>query len=211
VSTTLDDASAALSLTMVRVMKLFQAMRHHAPRAHPGVDAGAYPVLFNLAAGPKRVSELAECVHSDISTVSRQASTLVGLGIAQKVTDPDDGRAQLITVTDDGRALVERIKEQRSRWFAAMLHDWDPQDVAAFTTYLDRFAGALEDSRARALTGAAGTPADTPADTPAGTPDTAATAVGGTPVSGTRVSGTGVSGTGTPVASPAADTTTQES
>ena len=95
------DAASTLSLTIVRVMKLFHGTRQHAPRYHPGLDAGAYPVLFNLATGPKRVSELAECVHSDISTVSRQASTLVALGIAKKVTDPSDGRAQVITITDE--------------------------------------------------------------------------------------------------------------
>lgn len=145
------DAASTLSLTIVRVMKLFHGTRQHAPRYHPGLDAGAYPVLFNLATGPKRVSELAECVHSDISTVSRQASTLVALGIAKKVTDPSDGRAQVITITDEGESLVELIKDERSRWLQAMLADWSPEDVAGFTAYLDRFGRALEASRARAM------------------------------------------------------------
>jgi DNA-binding MarR family transcriptional regulator len=154
------DAASTLSVTVVRVMKLMQGMRQHAPRYHPGLDAGAYPVLFNLAAGPKRVSELADCVHSDVSTVSRQTSTLVGLGIARKVTDPADGRAQVITITDEGEALVARIKAERSRWFQGMLADWSPEDIASFTAYLDRFGDALEASRARAI--AAGTTNPTP-------------------------------------------------
>jgi DNA-binding MarR family transcriptional regulator len=152
------DAASTLSVTVVRVMKLIQGMRQHAPRYHPGLDAGAYPVLFNLATGPKRVSELAECVHSDVSTVSRQASTLVGLGIAKKVTDPADGRAQVITITDEGETLLERIKADRSRWFQGMLADWSPEDVASFTAYLDRFGDALEAARARAIAQGGTTP-----------------------------------------------------
>ena len=111
------DAAADLSLSLIRIMKLFQSMRHHAPRLHPAVEASAYPVLFNLHAGPKRVSELADCVHSDVSTVSRQATAIVSHGLAEKVTDPADGRAQVITLTPEGIALLERIKDQRARWF----------------------------------------------------------------------------------------------
>jgi DNA-binding MarR family transcriptional regulator len=143
------DAAADLSLTLVRVMKLFQGMRQHAPRLHSAVDATAYPMLFNLHAGPKRVSELADCVHSDVSTVSRQTTALVGHGLAEKLTDPADGRALVITLTAEGTALIERIKEQRARWFQEMLADWSPEDMAGFTAYLERFGDALETSRAR--------------------------------------------------------------
>ena len=131
-----------LSLTLIRVMKLLQSMRHHAPRLHPAVDPSAYPLLFNLHAGPKRVSELADCVHSDVSTVSRQATTLVSHGLAEKVADPADGRAQVITLTPEGTALLERIQDQRAQWFQDLLADWAAEDVAAFTAYLRRFGDA---------------------------------------------------------------------
>lgn len=167
------EAASTFSLTMVRVIKLIKGMRQHAPSLHPGVDASAYPVLFTIASGPKRVSELADCIHSDVSTVSRQASNLVSLGVATKVTDPDDGRVQLITLTAEGEALVETIKAERSRWFQSLLTDWTSEEVAEFTAYLERFGEALETSRARALArppaptaGAAGTAhsTDTPTD-----------------------------------------------
>jgi DNA-binding MarR family transcriptional regulator len=145
------DAAADLSLTLIRVMKLFQSMRQHAPRLHPAVDASAYPVLLNLHTGPRRVTELADCVHSDISTVSRQITTLVSHGLAAKVADPADGRAQVITLTDEGTALIERIKDQRAQWFQTMLADWDPADLAGFTAYLNRFGDSLEASRARVI------------------------------------------------------------
>lgn len=150
VAITLDTA-ADLSLTLIRVMKLFQSMRQHAPRLHPAVDVSAYPVLFNLQASPRRVSELADCVHSDVSTVSRLTTTLVGHGLAEKVADPADGRAQVITLTEEGTALLERITAQRAVWFQTILADWAPEDVAGFTAYLNRFGDSLEASRVRVI------------------------------------------------------------
>ncbi|MDF2144932.1 MarR family winged helix-turn-helix transcriptional regulator [Knoellia sp. p5-6-4] len=151
------DAASTFSVTMVRVIKLIKAMRQNAPSHHPGLDASAYPLLFTIASGPRRVSELADCVHSDVSTVSRQASSLVVLGVARKVTDPDDGRAQVITITPEGEALLEAIKAERSRWFQSLLADWTSEEVAEFTAYLDRFGDALEASRTRASVRSQGT------------------------------------------------------
>ena len=159
------EAASTLSTTLVRVIKLIKGMRHHAPTPHPEVDASAYPVLFTIASGPKRVSELADCTHSDVSTVSRQASNLVSQGVATKVTDPDDGRVQLITLTPEGEALLEAVKGQRSQWFQSLLTDWTSEEVAEFTAYLDRFGDALEASRARTLARthpAAGAPTGAP-------------------------------------------------
>jgi DNA-binding MarR family transcriptional regulator len=164
------DAASTFSVTMVRVIKLIKAMRQHAPSHHPGIDASAYPLLFTIASGPRRVSELADCVHSDVSTVSRQASTLVGLGVAKKVTDPDDGRAQVITITPEGESLLETIKAERSRWFQSLLADWTSEEVAEFTAYLDRFGDALEVSRTRASARTAGA-ADAATTDPAATDD----------------------------------------
>jgi DNA-binding MarR family transcriptional regulator len=81
--------------------------------------------------------------------VSRQTTALVGHGLAEKLTDPADGRAQVITLTAEGTALIERIKEQRAQWLQEMLADWSPEDIAGFTAYLERFGDALESSRAR--------------------------------------------------------------
>lgn len=163
------EAASTFSVTMVRVIKLIKGMRQHAPTPHPGVDASAYPLLFTIAAGPRRVSELADCIHSDVSTVSRQASGLVAQGVATKVTDPADGRVQLITITPEGEQLLESLQAQRTQWFQSLLEDWTSEEVAEFTAYLDRFGDALETARARVL---ARTPPAGGAPTGRGTTDT---------------------------------------
>ena len=141
------DAATRLSTDLVRVMKLFQSMRQHAPKLHPGVEPASYPILFNLVEEPRRVSLLAECVHSDVSTVSRQVTMLASHGLLAKVADPEDGRAFMVSLSAEGADLVERLKAGRGEWFRAMLHDWEPADVEAFNDQLERFAASFEASR----------------------------------------------------------------
>ena len=141
------ETATRLSTELVRVMKLFQSMRQHAPKLHPGVEPASYPILFNLVEEPRRVSLLADCVHSDVSTVSRQVTMLVSHGLLEKVADPLDGRAYMVSLSAEGAELVERLKAARGEWFRQMLHDWDPADADAFNDQLDRFATSFEASK----------------------------------------------------------------
>jgi DNA-binding MarR family transcriptional regulator len=138
--------TAALGDDLIRVVKLLHHVRQQAPRRHPQVDPMAYPLLFNLKAAPLRVSALAEVVHSDVSTVSRQVSTLVDLGFVTRGPDPDDGRAQALTLTDEGRDLLNAIRDDRDRWLQGLLAGWDDAEVLAFTQHLRHFACDLEAS-----------------------------------------------------------------
>jgi len=138
------ETATRMSSELVRVMKLFQSMRQHAPKLHPGVEAASYPILFNLVGEPRRVSLLAECVLSDVSTVSRQVTMLVSHGLLEKVADPLDGRAFMVSLSAEGKDLVERLKAGRGEWFRLMLQDWEPAEADAFNDQLDRFATSFE-------------------------------------------------------------------
>jgi DNA-binding MarR family transcriptional regulator len=142
-----QDTAAQLSHELVRLMKLFQSLRQHAPRLHPGIDTASYPILFTLLDGPRRVSSLAGCIHSDVSTVSRQVSGLVAHGLVEKVPDPQDGRAQVLSLTGPGEDLLERLKAQRGEWFRSVLADWTEDEATAFTASLERLTSGFEHSR----------------------------------------------------------------
>ena len=142
----MSTATAALGDDLVRVVKLLHTVRQQAPRQHPQVDPMAYPLLFNLKQGALRVSALADAIHSDVSTVSRQVSTLVDLGFITRGPDPDDGRAQALSLTDEGEALLVAIREGRDRWLQGLLADWSDDDVASFSAHLRHFASDLEAS-----------------------------------------------------------------
>jgi len=142
------ETATLLNFELVHVMKLFQSMRQHAPKVHPGVEPASYQILFNLTAGPQRVSLLAEHVYSDTSTVSRQVTTLVAHVVLEKVTDPHDGRACMVSLSTEGAALVEHLKASRGEWFRQLLQDWEPADAEAFVDYLEQFARSFEVSKA---------------------------------------------------------------
>jgi len=142
------ESATRLNFELVRVMKLFQSLRQHAPKLHPGVEPASYPLLFNLIGGPQRVSALADCVYSDASTVSRQVTSLVSHGLLEKVSDPQDGRAAMVSLTTEGTALVHRLKKSRGEWFRQVLQDWEPADAEALGDYLERFATSFQVSKA---------------------------------------------------------------
>jgi DNA-binding MarR family transcriptional regulator len=165
------ETATQLNIELVRVMKLFHSMRQHAPKVHPGVEPGSYPILFNLIAGPQRVSLLAEHVYSDVSTVSRQVTTLVSHGLLVKVTDPHDGRACMVSLSTEGAALVEHLKAVRGQWFRQALHDWEPADAEAFSSYLQQFLASFEESKATVFHSPSPMTPEAPATTSAPVPN----------------------------------------
>jgi DNA-binding MarR family transcriptional regulator len=146
------ETAQALSNTLVRVMKIMSAMKHQAPRQHPAIDPSHYPVLFCLSGEPQRVSAVAESIHSDVSTVSRQVTHLVHHGLLDKIGDPDDGRVQLLSLSPSGREVIDKLVRGRGQWFGQLLASWTDEDVRAFDAYLTRFGDDLEAFKARLAT-----------------------------------------------------------
>jgi DNA-binding MarR family transcriptional regulator len=108
------------------------------------VEWSAHVLLKAVAGnGPLRAGALAECVHSDPSTVSRQVAALVKEGLLERRADPEDGRASLLVVTDRGANVLGEHDEIRLRHFAGMLEDWSERDVHRFVMLLRRFADDL--------------------------------------------------------------------
>ena len=143
------ETAQTLSNTLVRVMKIMSAMKHQAPRQHPAVDPSHYPVLFCLSGAPLRVSAVADSIHSDVSTVSRQVSHLVQHGLLEKIGDPDDGRAQLLSLSPTGREVIDKLVPGRGQGFGQLLASWSDEDVRTFDAYLTRFGDDLEGFKSR--------------------------------------------------------------
>ena len=139
------DEANDVFLGLLRVQKLLMAARHTAPRLEGGIDVTAYPVLFVVAgAGTARVSEIATTLHNDVSTVSRQVSTLVTAGLLGKCADPSDGRASVVSLTDRGHEALAQIQANRATWFQGLLSEWESADTAAFVTRLRELADVLD-------------------------------------------------------------------
>ncbi|SEK89119.1 DNA-binding transcriptional regulator, MarR family [Blastococcus sp. DSM 46786] len=106
---------------------------------HPDLDGAAYGLLALLQdAGPLRASDLVARLGLDKSTVSRQLSSLVELGLVDRTADPDDGRAQVLTPSAEGAARLARIRTaRRARWESDM-SGWPAEDVATLAVLLER-------------------------------------------------------------------------
>lgn len=108
-------------------------------------DKSMFAMLNRLVeGGPQRLSDLAEAVHLDLSTVSRQVTHLVAEGLVQRRPDPADGRASQLMVTPAGEQLLAEKDRERRAWVAQMLADWSPAEQAEFAAYLRRFNSAYE-------------------------------------------------------------------
>lgn len=133
-----------LSHNLMLVFKKLKSVRMQRVRSHPEIDMSALPVLFSLMAdSPLRVSALAERIHSDVSTVSRQISKLEGLGLIARTADPADGRASVIGMTARGRMVIQDEQRDHAAWISDLLSDWSEADLISFNDHLTRLNHSL--------------------------------------------------------------------
>lgn len=133
-----------MGVQLIRVAKQLRTTRAAAPQVHPAVDAGAYPLLFNLAGDPLRISTLAERVHTEMSTVSRAVAGLERAHLLHRIPDPADGRAHLVTLTPEGHTVLGLLHQQRQAWFTELLHDWSEDEVDQLLSLLRRLGDTIE-------------------------------------------------------------------
>ena len=143
-----DDLALAddVSSQLIRLLRLMERRQAQYQAEHPdAVERATYYLLVHLVkGGPQRAGALAESVHSDPSTISRQVAHLVRLGLVERMADPEDGRATLLTATDEGRRVFEENRRMRIERFAEMLSDWAVEDRRRFAELLGRFSTAFE-------------------------------------------------------------------
>src|SRR6185437_12366499 len=120
----LDNADQ-LGIQLIRFLRLLERASHQFSDKPHGVEKAGYMLMAHLVMnGPKRASALADAVHSDPSTVSRQVAQLVRAGLLERRADPQDGRACLLAATDNGRQLFDDMRAKRSVHLDQMLASW---------------------------------------------------------------------------------------
>ena len=125
--------------------RLIRLIKRTAVLPGDDLDRSSFMLLHTLdCVGPSRVTGLAAAVHSDPSTVSRQAAHLVDLRLVERRADPADGRASLLAITDAGTDLLERARQRRDERIAAIIESWPPTEQAQFADLIDRFTDGYE-------------------------------------------------------------------
>jgi DNA-binding MarR family transcriptional regulator len=145
----------AVATQLGRLMRLVERAQAQYHAEHPdAVERATYHLLVHLVNdGPRRAGALAEAVHSDPSTVSRQIAHLVRLGLVERRADPEDGRASLLAATAEGRRVFAENRRLRNAKIAALMADWSAADREALRELLNRFADAFEKTKTRTAPG----------------------------------------------------------
>jgi DNA-binding MarR family transcriptional regulator len=156
-----DDLALAdeVSGQLIRLLRLMDRKQAQYQAEHPdAVERATYFLLVHLAkGGPRRAGALAEAVHSDPSTISRQVAHLVRLGLVERTADPEDGRATLLAATEEGRRVFEQNRRVRIERVAEVLSSWSVDDRRKLAELLGRFTAAFEKApERRAESGRAG-------------------------------------------------------
>lgn len=140
------DLADELGHELVRFVRLIHMAKSQVAKQGPdGIERAAYAILFCLIhEGPQRTSKLAEFLHSEISTISRQSSSLVQHGLVERQADPEDGRACLLAPTAEGLRVFEENRRQRNRWLAEVLADWTEEDRENLNVLLGRLNNGIE-------------------------------------------------------------------
>ena len=148
----LDNADQ-LGLQLVRFLRLLERAHHQFNDKPHGVEKAGYMLMARLVlGGPQRTSALAEGVHSDPSTVSRQVAQLVRAGLVERRADPLDGRACLLAATDDGRRLFDNLRAERNHHIDQMLGTWSIERRRQLVELFDALNTDIENYRPQMAT-----------------------------------------------------------
>ncbi len=141
-----DGSTDQLATQLIRLVRLGARVKTRITKAGPeGLESAAYAILFHLVdKGPQRASRLADLLHSDISTISRQSSALVDHGLVERLADPADGRASLLAATQEGLRVFETNRRQRNEWLERVLEEWTDSDRLTLNTLLLRLNDRIE-------------------------------------------------------------------
>lgn len=101
------------------------------------ITLAQHRVLVAMAqAGPTRAATLAAMLGVDASTITRMCDRLVRDGLVARRGERGDRRAVRVSVTDKGAEVVELVRLQRRKEFAALLQAIPADRRAAVVTAL---------------------------------------------------------------------------
>ncbi|WP_280314884.1 MarR family winged helix-turn-helix transcriptional regulator [Nocardia wallacei] len=146
------DVADQLGAQLVRLMRAIGITKSQlAPLGPDGLERPAYAVLFCLVHdGPQRTGKLAELLHAEISTISRQTRNLVAHGLVERRADPVDGRACLLAPTAEGVRVFEENRRIRNHVLAGLLTDWSEDERTTLTELVERLVIGIEKTTATA-------------------------------------------------------------
>ena len=128
-------------VTIVREFSLASTQERFIGAAGVSVERAGFGVLRCVSErGEVRVSELAQLLGVDTSTMSRHVKTLERGELVVRAEDPLDGRAARVSLTGAGAEVLRVLGEARHRYFTELLASWSETDRAGLAPLLAQLA-----------------------------------------------------------------------
>jgi len=107
----------------------------------PGLRRGTASPLFVLhRTGPLRVSQLAEELGLDRTTVTRHLDDLESRGLVTRQPDERDRRAMVASLTPAAQDFLDDMRVRNRTLIRRICADWTREERAVFGRLLPRFA-----------------------------------------------------------------------
>ena len=140
------DAIGTIELELVKLVRQLETFGRRSS-LYVRVDRAGYLAMRVLEdLGPVSTNALAQALHLDASTVTRQIAPLERGGLIERRPDPADGRSSSIALTAEGRRCMIDVTQERRRRIEALVSDWDGADKAGLAAALARLNSSLAES-----------------------------------------------------------------
>ncbi|MCW2607863.1 MAG: hypothetical protein JWO60_2556 [Frankiales bacterium] len=134
------SASEALTRELIALVRGLRELKHATDEpGTPRLELATAAVLGTVGdAGPLRLSELADRLGLDVSTVSRQVPALERAGWVVRDPDPCDRRAQLLRLSPEGHDALAARRRAHAAVLRDVLGSWNDAQVQALADDLAR-------------------------------------------------------------------------
>jgi len=143
------DSVEDLDVVELELLKLVRHLETFGRRSsvYQEVDRAGYIALRTLdGLGPSCINRLAQELHLDSSTVTRQVGVLESGDLVTRHVDPKDGRSWLIDLTALGRKAMRTVERGRHQAIDSMLRGWSTEEVHDLARMITKLNLALFDS-----------------------------------------------------------------
>ena len=105
------------------------------------LERALFPLLSRIERrGPLGIGELADLSGRDYTTVSRQITKLAQMGLVKRRVSPTDSRVREVVLTEKGKSMSSALDAARERLMAAVVADWDEQELQNLARLTRRLA-----------------------------------------------------------------------
>lgn len=134
-----DDSLEVLELEIAMMVRALRTRTFENDKKQELKRASYLILLLISKNGPMGVKSIAEKLHLDISTVSRQAAGLMEDELLEKKQSETDRRSYLYDINDKGHDIILHIRQGRKQRFAKIIDEWEDKEIEDFAHLLHKF------------------------------------------------------------------------